>query len=748
MSEPRERAHEQTQIDTLYRRLDELRAETAASLATVRRAQVGGHHQNRSERDAFATLYEDALIRYQSAEEGLCFGRIDAVSGETTYIGRIGLSAADRSQLLMDWRAPASEPFYRATAAQPAGLARRRHIATRGRTVTGVEDDVLDLSGLSEDAQAGLQGEGALMAALGARRTGRMGDIVATIQGEQDQIIRQDMTGTLVVQGGPGTGKTAVALHRAAYLLYRHRDRIAKSGVLLVGPSPVFLKYIERVLPSLGETGAVLLTPGQLVPGVETTLHDAPRTARVKGDLRMAEVMRRMVRSYQRVPDADQELQVGPHRIVLRAADVRAARERARRADKPHNEARAVFAGAVLRTLADALARAQGAEAAGERLPELTDDLRASRDVRVAVNLCWLPLTPLGVLDALLSKPHRLAEATRSVLTDNEAEALLRPARSAVTVEDVPLLDELAELIGAPEAGSVPAESPELEYARDVTEMMGTDAMVSAEQLAARYAGADPAVSIAERAAEDREWTFGHLVVDEAQELSPMQLRLLFRRVPSKSATLVGDLAQAAATDASRTWAQILEPHMGDRFRLEQLSVSYRTPASIMGPANALLRAHFPGLALPEAVREGEHAPEVIRREDVHALFAQLPRTVAAEARAAGTGRIAVIVPPALMELAEHALTEHASTRDEDLGWGPQAIDHRIAVLTPYEAKGLEFDGVVVVEPAAIAPVDPESGSAEEHVGDLYVALTRSTSRLAILSAQPSVLDEHFAGGE
>ena len=388
MTERREIEHEQVRIDTLYGRLDELRAETRASLDGVRRAKVGGHHQNRSERDAFATMYEDTLIRYQSAEEGLCFGRIDTSSGETTYVGRIGLSDAHRQQMLMDWRAPASEPFYRATPAQPAGLTRRRHIATRGRTVTGVEDQVLDAAAMTEDERSGLQGEGALMAALGARRTGRMGDIVATIQGEQDAIIRRDLAGTLVVQGGPGTGKTAVALHRAAYLLYRHRERIAKSGVLLVGPSPVFLRYIERVLPSLGETGAVLLTPGQLTPGVDTTLRDSPAVAAVKGDLRMVDVIRRMVRSYQRVPDEDQQLAVGPYSIVLTPADVRSARERARRTGDVHNVARTAFVQALLRTLADRLAHAQGMDSPGERLPELLDDLRAARDVRVAVNLC------------------------------------------------------------------------------------------------------------------------------------------------------------------------------------------------------------------------------------------------------------------------------------------------------------------------------------------------------------------------
>lgn len=754
MTERSEIAHEQVRIDTLYARLDQLRVETQDSLSAVRRSQVGGHHQNRSERDAFATMYEDTLIRYQSAEEGLCFGRIDSAAGETTYIGRIGISDADRAQLLMDWRAPASEPFYRATAAEPAGLVRRRHIATRTRKVTGVEDDVLDVEGLSEDDRSRLQGEGALMAALGARRTGRMGDIVATIQGEQDRIIRRDLAGTLVVQGGPGTGKTAVALHRAAYLLYRHRDRIAKSGVLLVGPSPVFLRYIERVLPSLGETGAVLLTPGQLMPGVDTALRDGHRTAGVKGDLRMVEVVRAMVRSYQRVPAEDQQLGVGPYAITLHPGDVRTARERARRTGDAHNPARTVFVQTLLRTLADQLAQAQGLDSAGERLPELLDDLRASRDVRIAVNLCWLPLTPDGVLDALLSKPHRLAAASNGVLTVDEAEALLRPKASPVTVEDVPLLDEIAEMIGTDGASTATGADPEKEYAQAVLEMTGTGPMVSAQHLAQRYAGADPTTAVADKAVNDREWTFGHLVADEAQELSPMQLRLLFRRVPSKSATLVGDLAQASAADSARTWHSILAPHLADRFGIEELTVSYRTPQSIMGPANALLADRFPDLTLPESVREGDSAPRRHRFDSVSSLVAHLPQAVQEEARVVEGGRVAVIAPDGLMELVEHTMTaelskgSHAGFTLEDVGFGPTAIDHRIAVLTPYDVKGLEFDAVIVVEPALIAPglVEGEDRRpSDSGLGSLYVALTRSTSRLMILAANSSVLDDYFA---
>ncbi|GAA4285288.1 AAA family ATPase [Brevibacterium daeguense] len=739
MSEQTEINLEQQNLDVVYERLDELRDEAQAKLSTVRRTNVGGNHQNRSERDAFATLYEDQLVKLNNAEEGLVFGRIDAADGDTTYIGRIGLSDAERRQLVMDWRAPASEPFYRATAADPGEVIRRRHIATRRRSVIGIEDDVLDLTALDQEDIQSLHGEGALIASLSSHRTGRMSDIVATIQAEQDRIIRKPLAGVVVVQGGPGTGKTAVALHRAAYLLYQHRERIAKSGVLLVGPSPVFLKYIEQVLPSLGETGAVLLTPGQLMPGFETTLHDRDTTAAIKGDLRMVQVIAKSVRNYQRVPKESQELVVGRHTIVMTPAMVKQARERARRTGNPHNQARDTFVSALLKQLVPLLAEQQGLAGTDEQLPELLEDLRNSRDVKVAVNLCWLPLTPSGVLDALFSKPQKLVAAADGILSFEEMARLRRNRRSPLTVEDVPLLDEVAELIGPWEAAAPDRDTAEIEYAEAVLDMTGTGDMVSAEQLAQRYASRELSLTVAERAAEDREWTYGHLVVDEAQELSPMQLRLLFRKVPSKSATLVGDLAQATTVDSGRTWQSVLQPHVGDRFSLEQLSVSYRTPARIMTLANSLLTTYFPGLRVPEPVREGSWDPKIDVMPDLAAASAALPDVIGEELAAIGGGRIAVIATPAHVELVEHALS---NAQHVDFGRGPAGIDHTVAVLSPFEAKGLEFDGVIVLEPAAIAPAGDTRG-----IGELYVALTRATSRLRVVGVEPSVLSPFLDAG-
>src|SRR5699024_7191346 len=284
---------EQERVSSIYRRLDDLREHTGRRLAEVRRADPGGTHQNRSERDAFATLYEDRLAQLNAVEDRLVFGRLDLRDGERQYIGRLGLSDTDHQPMLTDWRAPAARPFYQATAAHPGEVVLRRHLQTRSRHVVGLEDDLLDAEAVGHDVV--LNGEGALLAALNAQRTGRMNDIVATIQAEQDAIIRSRLDGVLVVEGGPGTGKTAVALHRAAYLLYAHREAIARSGVLVVGPSPTFLRYIEQVLPALGETGVVSTTIGRLIPGIEAEGTESAEVAEIKGRPVWARIARKGV---------------------------------------------------------------------------------------------------------------------------------------------------------------------------------------------------------------------------------------------------------------------------------------------------------------------------------------------------------------------------------------------------------------------------------------------------------------------
>jgi DNA helicase IV len=321
---------EQAYVSLLYRRLDTLRERTQAELDRALGYDGGGNVQARVDRDAFVARHSGRLAQLDAAEHGLCFGRLDLAGGSHLYIGRLGLLDDDREPLLVDWRAPAAQPFYRATWAAPAGVVRRRHLRTRGRTVLGIEDDVLDPESLSEAEREGLTGEAALLAALTASRTGRMQDIVATIQAEQDRIIRSQLPGVLVVQGGPGTGKTAVALHRAAYLLYTHRQRLARRGVLVVGPNPTFLRYIEQVLPSLGESDVLLSTVGGLFPGVTATGQEPLEAAAVKGDPRMVVVLAAANTDRQQVPDADIVVEIGGQRLRLDPATCEHARQQSR----------------------------------------------------------------------------------------------------------------------------------------------------------------------------------------------------------------------------------------------------------------------------------------------------------------------------------------------------------------------------------------------------------------------------------
>ncbi|WP_245886549.1 HelD family protein [Kineococcus xinjiangensis] len=729
---------ERDYVAGLYARLDALRAQTAEQLAEVRRTRPTGTHQSRFERDAFATLYEDRLSQLWSVENRLCFGRLDLQPGAEEprrYVGRLGLSDERGGQLLVDWRAPAAQDFYQATAAAPRDVVRRRHLLTAGRRVTDLEDEVL-VAGEGGTTT----GDAALLAAVSAPRTGRMGDIVATIQAEQDRIIRASDRGVLVVQGGPGTGKTAVALHRTAYLLYTHRERLARSGVLLVGPSPVFLRYVEQVLPALGETGVVTLTPAELYPAATATAEEDPEAARVKGDLRMVDVLAAAVAARQRIPARPVRIDVDGTPVALRPDAVASARNRARRTRKPHNEARVTFVREVLSSLAQQLARGRNLDLAEERA-DLVTELRENVDVRREVNLCWMPLTPEKVLAQLLVSPERLAAAAPR-LSPAERRALLRPRERATdwTEADVPLLDELAELLGDLDDSTRRAEGraaaereAELAYARTVLETTNAGhEMVSAELLADRFSVDGPVGTVAERAVADRTWAYGHVVVDEAQELSAMAWRLLERRCPSRSMTLVGDVAQTSSEAGAHSWAQALQPLVDDRWRLEELTVNYRTPARIARVAADVLAAAGIDARPPTPVREGEHEPVAVLLDATDPAA-----TVLAEVREQlphlGGGRLAVLTAREDGPLGAGALRRslRAALPARTVAAGHDDLDAPVSVLDVRRAKGLEFDAVLLVEPAEVL----HRGS--RGANDLYVALTRATQRLVILHAQP-----------
>jgi DNA helicase IV len=724
---------EQEYVSGLYGRLDAIKAETREQLTEIRRQQVGGNHQARSERDSFARIYEDRIAQLDEVDERLVFGRLELEDGddssELRYIGRIGLRDEKLDPILLDWRVPKASAFYQATAANPMGARARRHLMTRGRKVVRVEDEVFDEDLLdSDDVQ--LQGEGALLAALSAQRTGRMGDIVATIQAEQDRIIRSELRGVLVVQGGPGTGKTAVALHRAAYLLYAHRERLARSGVLIVGPSRSFLEYIEQVLPSLGESGVLLMSVGQLYPGVDATLEDTAEAAAVKGDPRMVDLIRRAVRSRQVVPAETQFLDVNGERLRVRPEVIARAMRRAQERNEPHNVARVTFNRLALRELTRLLAdqlRKNGSTVDDADFAVLGEDLRESYDVRVALNTAWLPLSPEKLVEDLWARPNWLASLTPD-WTDAERRAVRRDRGAQFTVSDVPLLDEAAEHLGAFDpAGDARKRDAarqrerDLENAEAAIRNMQVEGMVSAETLAAGFAETSQRLTTAERAATDRSWAFGHIVVDEAQELSPMQWRLLRRRAPLRSFTIVGDIAQASRATAADDWGTALATLTSD-FELEELTVNYRTPRQITDLAEEVARGHGLPITPSRAVRASEW--EVFRSDVPGDPVAAAVRAVTADRALGQEGTLAVIAPSALLEPLRAALAERFGT---DVAFGSRTLATPITVLSPQESKGLEFDAVVLVEPDLIAGEGTRGPSA------LYVAMTRPTQRLHLV---------------
>jgi DNA helicase IV len=753
-------AAEQDYLTLLYQHLDERRRYTAWRLAEVLRAPTTGTPQALSERDAAAAMYSGQLATLDGVEQGLCFGRLDLRSDDRDegdgdgrrYIGRLGLldEEHDYQPLLIDWRAPAARPFYTATAARPEGVRRRRHIRTRSRTVLAVEDEVLDLDGAAlsggarqDPTRISLTSEAALMAALGQARTGQMSDIVATIQVEQDRIIRATPQGVLVVQGGPGTGKTAVALHRAAYLLYTHRRQLAKRGVLVVGPNSMFLRYIGHVLPSLGETSVLLCTVAQLHPGLHARGVEPDETAAVKGRLEMAKVVAAAIRDSQHVPMEPIELTVEGQPIRLDRAVCLPARTRARQSRRPHNEAKRIFHHEVVVALARQVASGFGVLgrdllSRGD-LADIRAELRTSPELSAALEALWPTLSPEQLLTNLYADPQRLASATKRVLDTQECGLLARPAADpdvdpdqVWTPADVPLLDEAAELLGSDGSAKAAREAAalraELRYAQGVLDILDLDEdldpellratdLIDADRLADRQRQHHYG-STAERAAADRTWTYGHVIIDEAQELSPMAWRVLMRRCPSRSMTVVGDLAQTGNRAGVGSWQDVLGPYVARRWRLEQLTINYRNPAEVAELADEVLAAIDVDITPPRSVRRTGAPPRAVR---VRALADELPAVVADEAAAVGNGRVGVLGPTgAVDELAKIVAVVLPGARGADL-------DAPVSVLTVAQAKGLEFDAVVLVDPAAIMAESPRG------LNDLYVALTRTTHRLCIV---------------
>ncbi|WCO67927.1 AAA family ATPase [Iamia majanohamensis] len=725
---------EQAYIDFAYECLAAAR-DRASSLRTMVEVGRGGTEQARFEREVIFDSIAQRLGQLELGDATLCFGRIDTEpeaaapapggvvnghgppvtnghgpaaatdaaradgalpagpppappgpaggAGDTFYIGRVAVSDANQEVVVVDWRAPVAEPFYRATGRSPMGLARRRHFATRGRRLLGIEDELFGERALGLGRDDGISGHGALIAALETARSGRLGDIVATIQGEQDEIIRAPMPGVLVVQGGPGTGKTVVALHRAAYLLYTHRFPLEDQGVLVIGPNRLFLGYIEQVLPSLGEAGVQLAVLADLVDTVAVRGRDDPLPARVKGDARMVKVLAKAVRDRKRPLRRDLVVGYGLTHLRLTVAQSERIVADARRRARHHNGGRRFVEQGVWEALADSA-----------RTPvdpgEVRSRLRHTPEVREALERMWPVLTPAQLLHDLYGSHALLELAGRRHLSDEEVASLVRPRSESVeavtwTVDDVPVLDEARALLGATPRGRRNGDTDDLR-------------------------------------------TYGHIIVDEAQDLSPMQLRMLTRRSLNGSMTVVGDIAQSTGAWAHASWDEVLDllPERRPPRRAE-LTVGYRIPGPNMALAARVLAEAAPEISPPQSVREDGRDPHVVQVAEAD-LAAQVAATTITELAEAGTGNLGVICPGSLTDRVSEALTRAGVDHGVAL---TQGLSQQVTVVPVNMVKGLELDATVVVEPALVVEEEPQG------MRSLYVALTRATKLLSVVHALP-----------
>ncbi len=669
---------EQAYLDYAYECLDDSR-QRARQIMSGHKPAAGGTTQARHERESVIEGAVNRLSQLNLGARSLVFGRIDpAGTGERFYIGRMGVWNETHDPVVVDWRAPIAEPFYRATGREPLGIERRRHFATRRRTLLDIDDELFgDLS--SSTSTRELRGQGALIAAIEASRTGRLGDIVATIQGEQDGIIRAAMPGVLLVQGGPGTGKTVVALHRAAYLLYTHRFPLERQGVLVVCPNRLFLAYIEQVLPSLGEAGVHVAVLGDLLrPRVKVDQLDDEPTALVKGDRRMTKLLGRAVNDRERALRQDFTVGFGLQRLRLTCEESREILRTARRRSRGHNSGRKIVEELVFEALAASARRPVDSSSVKERLLH-------GLPLRELLERMWPILTPAELLHDLFGSRALLRSANRGSFTDEEVMRLYRPRADLVAdvvwrVSDVPLLDE-----------------------------------------ARAYLGYRP-----DKRHQDEVRTYGHICIDEAQDLSPMQLRMISRRSLNGSLTVVGDVAQATGAWANEGWESVLAdlPHKRAGQRRE-LSIGYRIPGSAMKLANQVLPIAAPGLRPPTPVRDDGDPPSIVALD---VFDSRLVDVACSELRAVGEGNVAVIVPDSLVE-SVRALFERASVAIG--GANRNGLDQSLTLVPVRLVKGLEVDAVVVVEPARIV-IEEAQG-----VRSLYVALTRATKRVAIVHSEP-----------
>ncbi len=715
----RERAIEQEHIDKVYIHL----AKATHSARNVEAESRARFHSDRDdwlreesgtalfERDAFAYQAAKRLAFLDAQHEGLVFGRLDFTEADDTrYIGRLGLRDDDYEPLVIDWRAPAAEAFYRATSAQPMGVVRRRVLRCRDDRVIGIEDDLLDADA-TRAQQLPIIGEGALIAALSRSRTSQMRDIVATIQAEQDEAIRAPFPGVTIISGGPGTGKTVVALHRAAYLLYTHRQRLRQSDVLVTGPTDLFMSYIERVLPGLGEESVWLKSIGAIahdVLGFSSQRPESRDAAMVKGSLRMLPVLKRLVSEPLTTCDI-LRISVKGEVLTLKGDELTAIRRRILTSHKSNEALPAVH-----KALLDAL---------WEKLPvdiaavldldrEVFDDIVTSQASWRMFCQAWWPILQSEQLLARLADPEILHKVAASNLSERDQQILIESLAHARgympdsgldhpdwSIADIALLDELASIIGTPPSNE---EDPTL----FLTEYSPVEEIVTlADKLTFKREIDDEPIS-----------TYSHIIVDESQDLSPMQWRMMRRRGPQASWTLVGDLAQSSYPNPRETSQALRELVGRGECRTFTLTKNYRSPQEVMDLATRVIVHAGVEAHIPDPVRITGHHPQclVCDQSMLHRVLTKTVNTLATQVE----GTIAIITPEG----------RYRSIRDSV---ATMALDHRISqrlwTLTALQSKGLEYDAAIVISPDEIVAETPGG------IRALYVALTRPTQRLVTI---------------
>ncbi|MDO5682634.1 MAG: AAA family ATPase [Propionibacteriaceae bacterium] len=704
----RELAAEQAHIDAVYARLEEA-TKSAEQVATEGRSLFQTDRSSFVREEDGTGLFERDVFAFQAAKrlavldaehEGLVFGRLDRTDGEIRYVGRIGVRDEDYEPLVIDWRARAAEPFYRATPTNPMDVVRRRVLRCRGDKVIGIEDDLLDSS--AADTNLVIVGEGALMAALSRARGPQMRDIVATIQSEQDEAIRAPYQGFTIISGGPGTGKTVVALHRAAYLLYSHRRRFENGGVLVVGPSRVFMNYIERVLPSLGEDSVTLRAIGSVasdVLGFRAERVDSPALHVIKGSTRMLPVLRRLVNE----PLLEQSIEQARLRVVVKGEVLTLTTDRLARIREnvlrqyKLNQGRS----AAEQGLLAALWELKPDEVEIER-DEFDDLVTDQAGYRMFLQSWWPSLTPVQVL-ARLGDPRLTDRVANGILSREEIDRLSASyAESAEwSVADAALLDELAAILGPVVEEAEPDPLLFLADGSNVSEVV-----TMADRTAARKE-VDPYA--------DAHETFAHVLVDEAQDITPMQWRMLRRRGAQASWTIVGDPAQSSWPDQEES-GRVLNDLIGRApHRNFRMSTNYRSPAEVFELAAKVVKAVAPHADLPRAVRHTDVEPRLLATTALDVDRVLIDEVLALADQVKGT--IGVIAPPSRIAGVHQALNRSAAAE----------LAERISIVTPLESKGLEYDAVFVLSPDQIVAESPGG------IRVLYVALTRPTMRLVTL---------------